>query len=184
MVTNICVLRSGGDFKPDHVIRLAKQVPNLVCLSDVEIEGVKTIPLKYDWPKWWAKLELCRPDIRGDLFYLDLDTTVLKMPFMPGRSCVLADFGDPSVIGSGLMFLKEKDRYEVWEDWIQDPERHMIRHDKKGDQGYLQKHLNLSQRWQRVAKVYSYKFHCLKGIPDDADVICHHGTPRPWEVGF
>lgn len=63
----LCVLRSGGDFKPEHVIRLSKQVKDLVCLSDVDIEGIKTIPLQYDWPKWRSKLEIMRPDISGDV---------------------------------------------------------------------------------------------------------------------
>ena len=186
MITNICVLRSGGDFKPEHVKRLARQVPDLVCLSDVEVDGVTTIPPKYDWPGWWSKMELFRPDIRGDLFYLDLDTLVVKMPFMPGRSTVLRDFGDDKVIGSGLMFLKEKDREAIWDAWIASPEKHMAKHIKwpAGDQGFLLPFLKDAQRWQKVAKVYSYKIHCKRGIPADADIVCFHGKPRPWEVGL
>lgn len=186
MVTNLCVLRSGGDFKPEHVHRLAKQVPDLVCLSDVEIDGIKTIPLKYDWPGWWAKMEMFRPDIKGDIFYLDLDTTVLKMPAMPTNDTVLTDFGDSRVIGSGLMYLTEQRRAHIWNAFIADPEKAMRENVKwpAGDQGFLFPYLRHFQRWQAIAKVYSWKIHCKKGIPADAEIVCFHGKPRPWDIGL
>lgn len=181
---NICVLRSGGDFKPEHVQRLSRMVPDLVCLSDVPVDGVRVIPLKYDWPGWWSKMEMFRPDIAGNLFFLDLDTTVLSMPKMPLSDAVLYDFGDPSVIGSGLMYLTETKRRMIWEDWIRCPEKHMAAHTKwpAGDQGYLLPHLKNALRWQNLIRVYSYKIHCKKGVPEDAEVICYHGKPRPWEL--
>lgn len=160
-------------------------VPDLVCLSDVQIDGIKTILLKYDWPGWWSKMELFRPDIKGDLFYIDLDTTVIKMPTMPDQTTVLSDFRKPHLIGSGLMFLKESDRAQVWNDWIKNPEKAMrgCRSGYKwGDQGFLLDYYRHCQRWQNVSKVYSYKYHCKNGIPEDAEVICYHGKPRPWDV--
>jgi len=186
MVTNICVLRSGGDFKPEHVVRLSKQVKDLVCLSDVEIEGVKTIPLQYDWPHWWAKMELYRPDIQGDLLYFDLDTLVINMPPIPERDCVLRDFGDSGVIGSGMMYLTEYRRSVIWKAWIQDPNKAMSSHVAwpSGDQGFIFPYLRNALRWQNITKVYSWKYHCAKGIPADADVVCFHGKPRPWDVGL
>ena len=185
MITNICVLRSGGDFKPEHVQRLAKSVPSLVCLADCEIDGVKTIPLLYDWPSWWAKMEIFRLDIKGNLFYLDLDTTVIKMPVMPDADCVLRDFSDNNLIGSGLMYLTEQKRNHIWKVWTQDPDYHMQgnkRWPSWGDQGFLFPYLRNALRWQAFAKVYSYKLDCKNGIPDDAEVICYHGKPRPWDV--
>ena len=160
-------------------------VPGLVALSDVPIEGIRTIPLAHDWPGWWAKMELFRPDIPGDLFYLDLDTTVIRMPDMPNADAVLTDFGDRSVIGSGLMYLTEETRARVWADWMRFPDVHMKRHTKwpAGDQGFLLPHLRRALRWQAIAKVYSYKIHCKRGIPADADVICYHGKPRPGTRG-
>jgi hypothetical protein len=32
---------------------LAQQVAGLVCLSDVDVPGVETIPLRHGWPGWW-----------------------------------------------------------------------------------------------------------------------------------
>lgn len=183
---NICVLRSGGDFLPEHVQRLAKMIPDLVCLSDVPVDGVPVIPLRYDWPGWWSKMELFRPNIKGNLFYADLDTTIYNMPQMPLSDTVLTDFGDMKVIGSGLMYLTEATRAKVWAEWIKDPEGHMAKHTKwpAGDQGFLLPFLRGALRWQNMYRVYSYKIHCKKGIPEDADVVCFHGHPRPWDINL
>lgn len=182
----LCVLRSGGDFKPEHVIRLSKQIKGLVCLSDVDIEGIKTIPLQYDWPKWWSKLEIMRPDIIGDVMYYDLDTLVINEPVNINVDTVLTDFGDSNVIGSGLMYLTAETRYKIWAGFIKDPQKAMNAHTKwpVGDQGFILPYVKDAQRWQDIYNVYSYKYHCKRGIPADADVVCWHGKPRPWECGF
>jgi hypothetical protein len=185
MVTKACVLRSGGDFTPAHVQWLARQVPGLVCLSDVEVPGVQTIPLEHDWPKWWAKLEMFGPRLGGDVLMIDLDTVVIRMPAMPTRSTVLRDFSDPSLMGSGLMFVTELDRARIYQAWMKDPAGHMERNQKWprwGDQGFLYDYLITAQKWQSVAKVYSYKVHCIRQVPEDADIVCFHGKPRPWHV--
>lgn len=184
-MVNICVLRSGGEYKPEHVQRLAAMVPDLWCLTDTTVDGVHCVQLQYDWPGWWSKIELFRPDIESDLMYFDLDTTVMKMPPMPDKTTVLRDFTDPRIMGSGLMFIKHQDKAKVWKDWMRDPESHMKannRWPRWGDQGFLQPHLGHCQKWQDIANVYSYKVHCRRGIPLNADVICYHGKPRPWDV--
>lgn len=186
MTTNICVLKSGGEYNESHVYRLAKQLPNLVCISDIKIDGIETIPMANNWPTWWSKLHLFSPLIKGDLFYIDLDSLVIKMPVMPTETTVLTDFGDSNVIASGLMFLKEADRAQVWDEWIKSPKSHMNAHIKwpAGDGGFLNRFYNNCQRWQDVSNVYSWKYHCAKGIPQDAEVVCWHGKPRPWDVGL
>lgn len=179
-----CVLRSGGDFRPEHVQWLAKQVPGLVCLSDMPVPGVETIPLRTDWPKWWAKIEMFGPSLSGDVLMIDLDTVVLKLPTMPDRTTVLRDFYHPGLIGSGFMFVTAADRARVWEAFNANPAGIMAACNKWprwGDQGFLMDHLAGSQRWQDVARVYSFKAHCSGGLPADAEVVCFHGKPRPWE---
>lgn len=181
---NICVLRSGGEYNADHVRRLAKQVPHLVCLTDIEIDGIETIPLWYDWHGWWAKIELFRPDIHHDLMYFDLDTTVIKMPNLPSETTLLSDFGMRHVVASGMMFIKHDDKAVIWDNFIKDPIKNMqdgITY-PKGDGGFIDKYFRNKKRWQSICKVYSYKLHCKKGIPDDAEVICYHGKPRPWDL--
>lgn len=79
------VLRSGGDYNASDVQWLVNQLPKgyeIICLTDLKrlhVPGVKVVPLINQWQKcrgWWAKIELFRPDITDDLFYLDLDTVI------------------------------------------------------------------------------------------------------------
>lgn len=188
-MTPVCVLRSGGDFGPEHVQWLARQVPGIVCLADADVPGVETIALRYDWPKWWAKLEVFGPSIAGDVMFYDLDTVVLRSLPVPDRTTVLTDFGWPSRMASGLMFVTERDRARVWERFIADPNGHMQacrRWPRWGDQGFLHDVIGGSQRWQSFVpgEVVSYKLAVRgKGLPASARVVCFHGKPRPWECG-
>lgn len=182
-MTPACVLRSGGDFGPEHVQWLARQVPGLVCLSDTPVPGVTTLPLVYDWPGWWAKLEMFGPALDGDVLMIDLDTVVLRMPDEPDETTVLTDFTEPDIMGSGFMFVTAADRARVWGAWLASPEKHMRdnqRWPKWGDQGFLQEHIGGAAKWGD--NVCSYKVHCRAGIPKGVDVVCFHGKPRPWDV--
>lgn len=82
----LTVLRSGGEYGPQHVQAIQRQVrkwappdTEFFCLSDVPIPGVRNrIPLKHhDWLGWWAKIELFRPDVPDDFLYTDLDNVIL-----------------------------------------------------------------------------------------------------------
>lgn len=178
-----CVLRSGGDFEPAHVQWLARQVPWLVCLSDVPVAGVETIPLRHDWPGWFAKLEMFGPSLDGDVLMFDLDTVVLSLPDEPSETTVLRDFTRPELMGSGFMYVTEADRARVWDAWMQDPAGHIAACQKWprfGDGGFLQEHIGNAAKWG--AEVVSYKVHCKRAVPAQAKVVCFHGRPRPWEV--
>ncbi len=181
MVVNVCVLRSGGDYGPEHVRWLAKQVPGLVCLSDVRVDGVETVPMRYGFPSWWAKCELFSDAFDDDLMYFDLDTVVLDVPKVE-RTTVLRDFYYPETMGSGLMYIAQADKARVWDAFMERPSLHMRRCCIGGDQQFLQDHIGGAQKWQDVAHVYSYKAHCLDGLPADAQVVCFHGRPRPWHI--
>jgi len=79
----------GRDFSGEDVHRLYQTVSkhmdrpfDFYCLTnDMESDtpGVK-IPLDHpDWPGWWAKVELHRPDLpKGRTLYLDLDIHVIN----------------------------------------------------------------------------------------------------------
>ena len=80
MTTIICVLRSGGDFKPEHVFRLKRQVDQygtFVCLTDQpqDLGGISTFPLIADYPGWWSKVSIFA--IYGPVLYLDLDVNIM-----------------------------------------------------------------------------------------------------------
>ena len=81
MITLKTVLKSGGEYKPGHVLRVQDMLDKyvdcparFVCYSDVEIEGVTVRPLLHDWPGWWSKIEIFREV--EDSFYIDLDMTI------------------------------------------------------------------------------------------------------------
>ncbi len=186
-VTRVCVLRSGGDFTPRHVQWLAKQVPGLVCLTDMEVPGVPIIQMPNAWPGWWSKMNLFSPAIPGDLLYLDLDTVVIG-DLAPlegvGETTLLDDFYKPGLMASGLMYIREEDKAHVWDAWMADPEGHQNRcrtRERWGDQGFLQDVLT-ANTWQNAlpGAAVSYKVHCQKQIPHGARVVCFHGNPRPW----
>ena len=184
----VCVLRASREYTPAHVQWLAAQVPDLVVLSDVDVPGVPRLPLLHDWPSWFAKMELFRPDLRGPLLYLDLDTVVLGdlSPLeRPGPSRMLSDFYRPHQPASGLMYLTEEDRAKVWGHWMRDSAGHMRRARTPqcwGDQGIIAEALPGVARWGSEA--VSYKVHCkATGRPPvGARVVCFHGQPRPWGV--
>lgn len=192
MASIVCVLKTGGDFKIEHVQALASELPGLICLSDTLIPDVVTIPLRHNWPGWWSKMELFRPDIKGDLFYLDLDTLVFGdiQPIIDaanGLTTMLSDFYWPEKPASGLMYIAEEDKQRVWAEWMKNPALHMNQRPGRGvigDQGFLGKVLK-PRRWQAIApgSIVSYKAHCKGGKrPKGAQIVCFHGKPRPWEL--
>lgn len=183
-MTPACVLRSGGDFGPEHVQWLARQVPGLVCLADVPVPGVETVALQHDWPGWWAKMEAYGPAIDGDILLIDLDTVVLRLPETPTETTVLRDFYAPEVMGSGFLFVTAADRARIWEAWLANPAKHMRDNQRWpeawGDQGFLRPLIGDAAKWGD--NVRSYKVHCTGGVPAGTDVVCFHGKPRPWDV--
>ena len=193
------VLRSGGVYTPKHVQALAAQVAQwlpavpMFCLSDVTVPGVPTIPLQHKWPGWWSKLELFRPDIEGDILYFDLDT-VIRGPLDDiaaiNHLAILRDFTRDGVLRreglqSSVMYLPHKDRAEVWQAFIAEPQRVMMECVKGGDQQFLERFwMGRAYRWQDYfpGQFASYKAHWRQGLGRECHVLCFHGKPRPWLV--
>lgn len=211
MLTVACVLRSGGDYRPAHVAALRAQIEQhltiphrFIALSDCDVP-TERVPLNYNWPTWWSKLELFRPDIEGDILAIDLDTTIaanIDHLVRGARLTLLSDFYHLNNPASGLMFLPERDRAVVWSVWIQDPTGHMARcagfdaAGVGGDGKFLGPLLGpRADRWQDLfpGQVVSYKVHIRKKshpresgdgtLPPNARVVCFHGRPRPWAIG-
>lgn len=186
----VCVLRTSKEYGIKHAQWLAKQVPDIVCISNVQIPGVETIQMKHQWTSWWCKMNLFDPSlIQDDILYLDLDTVVLGdlEQFNVGKTTMLSDFYKPHLPASGFMYIRHADKQAVWDEWMKDPERHMRRcvtREYWGDQGFLRDILP-HKRWDALlpGKVVSFKVHCQRGLPDGASVVCFHGNPRPWQSG-
>lgn len=171
------------------------------CLSDVEIPGVKTLPLKFDWPGWWSKMELMRPSISGPMLYLDLDSSVvggLEAIASLERLTIMRDVYRPDGLQSSIMVLPEGVRHQIWNHWIDRPDEWMRVYRKGGDQAFLERFwLDRADRFQDVlpGQVVSFKAHVREAVrkdrefgngmvPEGARVVAFHGKPRPWEVGW
>lgn len=193
------VYRSGGEYKDEHVTELIRQIEanlpfdDIKVFSDRKIPNCHVIPLRYNWPGWWSKMELFRGDIAGDFLYFDLDTVIVDdLAEIAGvkHLTILRDFYRPAGLQSSVMFLPEADRRAVWKEWSKDPMQ-TIRHYQMrgvGDQAFLESlWLGKVQLWQDIlpGQIVSYKVHCKnKQVPFDARVICAHGTPKPWNPAW
>ena len=207
----ISVLRSGGDFQPRHAQALQRQIARwapgarFTLLSDVDVPGVECIPLKYNWPHWWAKLEMFRPEIGGDFLYTDLDNVLLgplddilsveKYTTQGGQSNALTYY--PADICAN-----------IWEHWSRDPEQRMAQFARGtkedpnayGDGGYIKSITPFQQSWEVLfpgqvtnivefapaIRMASAPWHFnswpmrLKDIPKTTRVFLCYRPWRPW----
>jgi hypothetical protein len=204
----VTVLRSGGEFKPEHVLALKRQCAEyapfaeFLCLTDTIIPGVACRLLKTEWPRWWAKMELFDPHMKGDFLYMDLDTVVcdsLSDIMQCDELTLLRDFYRDGVklkkgLGSGLMYLPEPARWKPW-DIFSANAKQIMSVCAGGDQKFLENVWGTDiPTWQGSFpdQVVSYKVHCcqqllgkgpvFKSVPQNARIICFHGQPRPWAV--
>ena len=196
-MTVACVLRSGGDYHPEHVQALATGVAtylpdaHFVCLSDVDVPNVETKPLLFDWKGWWSKIELFSPGtFRGRVLFMDLDTVVVgdlsEIAAYAGEFCIVRDFYVPARPQSCLMAWDADGDVarRIWDAFRADPERHMAEH--RSDQEFLRTVIgDDADKFQDLypEQVVSYKVHVRgKRMPKGARIVCYHGRPRPWEA--
>lgn len=206
MKTVACVLKTGQwknrnirvEYSPAQVRWLRDQVSahlrtkhRFVCLSDIDIRGVTTIPLKDDLPGWWSKIELFRE--LDDAFYIDLDTVIVgditRMVKHKHNFTVLRNLSskEPGRIGSGVMAWG-KDYSYLYRKFMEYPDKHMaecVTSAMWGDQGWLQSHGGPFDLFQDLwpGRVKSFKFDLNRGRPaGDCRIVCFHGSPKPWEI--
>jgi hypothetical protein len=208
VLTVACVLRSGGEYRPEHVQALAEGVKRhmpkpkgrreqspyrFVCLSDVPVPGVPVWPIRPDFPGWWSKLRLFSPGgLYGRCLYLDLDSIVVgdlsEIAAYDGPFAMLSDFYRPERPASGVMAWDADDDAPraIWDAWMRDPEGHMHTYQGGGDQEFIRSVVGDGvDRLQDHAPgaIVSYKVHVVPngGVPDGARLVCGHGRPRPWD---
>lgn len=194
----VTVLKSGGEYKPAHVLALQAQIERyapfaeFMCLTDMAVDGVETAPLLHKWPGWWSKIEVFRPDIRGDLVYMDLDTVITGSLDDLARVNELAMLRDAYRDGkrakeglqSSVMVLPEAERGPIWDAFTANPALEMARNRAGGDQRFLEQFwLTRAARLQDLlpGQLVSWKVDCKYGVvPPDARLVFFHGQPRPW----
>ena len=198
----ICVCKPSAVYTTKYIEKLiagfetnnTKNIPTY-CISNEDYKDKRKIPMLYNWDGWWSKMEIFRPDINGNLLYLDLDSLVIKNIDSIIDTCMstekpilLRDFMKRKQLASGMMWLPEKYRKAVWDKWIVDPKKWMKKHKKAGDQGFIREILKKDcLTWQDILEhnsVVSLKVHCRKNTPNNASIICYHGRPRPHEIDW
>lgn len=193
MTTFASVLRSGGDYGPEHVRALYRGVRehwpgplDFVCLTDVVlgIEGVREVPLEHGWPGWWSKMELFRPGLfTGPVLYADLDTLPVGDLSDLARYrpvfAMIADFYRPQLAQSGVMMFSPEMAEWVWGAWTAvGPDNAMRRF--RGDGEWLHHHTRPVRLQDRFpGQIVSYKVHARSSPPAGARLVCLHGHPRP-----
>ena len=193
MLTVACVLKAGGIYDATWVARLrngvAKHLPTahqFVCLSDVDVP-CEHIPLKHDWPGWFAKLELFK--LYGPVLFFDLDTLIVgdiselaafaeESPF-----AMLQDFYRGWGLGSGVMAWNGCDQsYALFYDTFKGDPKNWMTACPDGDQQFIERvgyaHAIDRLQYALPGQIVSYKVHCQNGIPPDTRVICLHGKPK------
>lgn len=174
----LTVLRSGGEYGPQHVQAIQRQVKKwasadteFFCLSDVPVPGVRNrIPLKHKWPGWWAKLELFRTDVPSEFLYTDLDNVVLgPIDELVSTGVFTADIGF-----SFFRMTRDVSRSWAYEEFRSDSEAAMrvwdpaTRQDSRfGDAAFL--------RWQCGLRPAEW-------APDHVANVVHFTPPCPWRV--
>lgn len=146
-----------------------------------------------NWPGWWAKIELFDPGlINGPTLYMDLDTVITgpldEFTDIPYDFAMLENFNDPTFVGSGVMWFKDKAPEGVYERFLGGPDRIMAHYERvkrgsyRGDQAFI--HDCLDGQIDKISSpaLRSYKRHCRNGLPDGTSIVCFHGRPRPTEI--
>ena len=198
MITIACVLRSGGAYDAEDVARLRDGVAahlgehRFLCLSDVDVP-CERVGLDEDWPGWWSKLEMFRPDIAGDLLFFDLDTIITgDLSDMAGinRLTIMRDVYRPDGLQSSVMFIPQAEKRQVWETFTEAPDEYMAQYSGGGDQAFLEPLWGGGKAsiWQEVlpGQVQSYKAaHMAEhGVPDNCRAVIFHGLPKPRGINW
>ena len=204
MIDIVCVLKTGKDYDAEYVHRLAVNINSNIsvpykfyCMSDINIQGIKTIGLQHDWERWWPKIEVFNL-FKSKTLYLDLDTVLVdnidSLLLYSHKFTALHGFYR-DIFNSGFMAW-EGDYSFIYRDFLnvveqRDGAENIRDHELGNDQNFIASRLvsnNIKwEVWQDLfpGQIVSYKVHCRgKGVPKGAKVVCFHGKPRPHEIGW
>lgn len=197
-ITIFLVLRSGGpDFDSRYVNATARSIKNnisypheLVCLTDdpTDITEVdRIVPMLYNLPRWWGKIELFRSDITRNkhCLFIDLDTVICKtideLCTLKGSFFAIRDFYHPSILQTGIMKWEvNKQSKDIYNNFITTDFSKYIH---RGDHEWIGKNVKnpkfIQDRLPEYISSYKQDLAVIaKGIKTP-NIICFHGIPRP-----
>jgi len=189
----LTVLRSGGNFRPEHVYAVQRMceehLPNtpfqFFCLTDLELD-CPTIKLAHGWPGWWSKLELFKQ--LGPCLYFDLDVIItgniddLVASISSTDVCMLRDQWYKCSMNSTMMYW-DGDLTRLYDKFSLNPDVYMKKF--RGDQNFIGSYIGKHEWIQNLSdeSVVSFKFNIKHGKlynPDLHKIVFFHGRPRPW----
>ena len=191
----VCVLRESGLYGPDYVEKLRQQferyAPELpfYCISDVEVPAERIV-MRRSWSGWWSKMEVFRPDINGDVLYVDLDTIICDKVWdflNVNELVVLRNFFKPELISTELMYLPKVIREVVWLKFTKHPNVWIERYRRVGN-SFLNQSFRQAKRWQDIlpGRVISYKADKVyqDGVPKGTGIVTFQGRPKPRDISW
>jgi len=148
----------------------------------------RRVPLACNFPGWWSKLELFRPDVfTGPVLYVDLDTLPCgPLADMAGHTldfAMLSDVWEPTVAQSGVMaWIPGETSARVWDVFVESPRDRMRAF--RGDGEFIRSVADPVTRLQDVfpGRIAGFKVRRPRGIipepPRGASLVVAHGDPR------
>jgi len=204
------VLKTGGIYDERYVNKLASAVKRhmppdvdykFVCLMDsaegvIDLNLVDTIiPLEYNLPGWWSKLELFRPELFEDsqVLYLDLDTlitdNIADFASYGGEFLALREFNTLVSMGSGVLGWQSGKTHHIFYRFMRELINGSIsiRQFVGGDQEAIEHFLELKPQWVQDVfpkRMAAFKYECFDAesgevtIPKNVAIVCFHSKPK------
>jgi hypothetical protein len=146
---------------------------------------------------WWNKVYLFNKDIEipiGEkIVFFDLDTVITKniddiLSLEANSLITMRDFltgiissikPTDNFMQSCIMIWRHGTLNHIWDNFIKDPQSAIQSVEPHGDQRWIQSQIKSWKAIQDVlpTRVVSFKVNCLKGLPDEAAIVCYHGKP-------
>jgi len=190
----------GRDFSIQDVERLADNVArNMDCPYNFYVLtnyvgddlGFDTIPLQHNFPGWWSKMELHRPDLpEGRTLYLDLDTHIV------GNLQPILDYSGDLVMFKSIFWTVKPQivrRYqaatmlfdsgtpvmtEVWDRFISNPNRWMKEY--RSDQDVMGDWIPDQKTFPKAWMMKLGDCLRIKALPNECIIV----TGQPRNVSF
>jgi len=203
----VLVLKSGGEYLLRDVFLLADQIKRkrgildfvVYCITDLvkeemAMKGVHLLPMEYNYPGWWAKMNLFAPEYAylKPFLYIDLDTAILKKmeTILPRKEyqrgfIMLRDFYRPTRPASGVMWLPRNNKKlnTIWAKWMANPVRRMTKF--RGDQNFIE-YCTMPDYFFQDIQTGVVSFKPLRRhrtmLDGTENVVCFHGTPKVREA--
>ena len=200
-----------GDKYPDYYVqRLQREVAanltiehQFVCVTDRHIPDVWCVPPVVDWPGWWGKIALFKNSVSSDHnLFLDLDVVITgSLDNLVKAHCSSvaydtqclampnnwAQSGHGGCQSSVMLWDKNYNSQQIYD--LFDPITARWPPVNKpgilwGDQEWITQLRDTHKIQVNPIKsgIYSYKYHCRNGLPEDCKVVVFHGEPKPAEV--